>query len=210
MNITRQHAAFARLIETKRDVAHLSSRDLLRRDYKEYTFNTAEDVMLRVGLSTVPLGTKAWLEKEAQKEPGYRESLEAWAHERKLDVVGVLTTYRTANKGHHRRELLILVGGGITEPPSLASSDVIGNVEVLADALAKGLENQESLELEPRELRGEFADIKGPPGEHAHAKEVVGIVHIWRQNNVKATRKAIAPAFKSIIEGLDGIKSTFA
>lgn len=203
-------ATTAELIEMKHNVALLSSRDLLRRDYKEYTFNTADDVTLRVGLSTVPLSTKAWLEKEAQKEPGYRKSLEAWAQERKLDVVGVLTTYKSANKGHHRRELLILVGGGITERLSSVSSNVKGNVGVLAGALAKGLEGQESLELEPRELKGEFADIKGPAGEHAHAKEVVGIVHIWRQNNVKATRKIIAPAFKSIIEGLDAVKSTLA
>jgi exopolyphosphatase len=203
-------ATASSLMETKHNVEHLSSRDLLRRDYKQYEFNTADGVILHVGLTTVPLGTKVWLEKEAQNRPGYRKSLEAWALERKLDIVGVLTTFKSENKAHHRRELLILVGGAIAEPLSSVTSNVKENVNALASALAKGLEGQQVLELEPKEFKGEFADIKGPPGEHAHAKEVVDVVHFWRQNNVEATRKLIAPVFKSIIGGLAGIKSTLA
>lgn len=203
-------ATASELVETKHTVGHLSSRDLLRRDYKQFEFNTADGVTLHVGLSTVPLGTKVWLQKEAQNLPGYRKTLEAWALERNLDVMGVLTTFKSESKGHHRRELLILVGGAITEHLALVNSKVKGNVDTLAAALAKGLEGQEVLDLEPKEFKGEFADIKGPPGEHAHAKDVVGVVHFWQQNNVQATRKLIAPAFKSIIEGLTGIKPTLA
>ena len=201
-------ATASELVATKHNVARLPTRDLLRRDYKEFTFKTADDVALLVGLSTVPLSTKEWLAREAQNQPGYRKSLEAWALERKLDVVGVLTTYKSANKGHHRRELLILVGGAITEPLLSVGSEIKGNIDTLADALAKGLESQKELELELRELKDEFADIAGPPGEHAHAEQVAGVVLFWRQHNTDATRKIIAPAFRTIIEGINGVKST--
>lgn len=198
------------LKEKKHSVAHLSSRDLLRRDYKEFVFKTSEDVPITVGMSTVPLGTKVWLKKEEDNTPGYRATLEAWAKERKLDVVAVLNTFKSANKGHSRRELLILVGGAIYAPLSASSTHLKANVDVLAEALVKGLESQKVLELEAEELKGDFGDIKGSPGNHAHAKEVVNVVHFWRQNNTDGTRKIIAPAFKSIIEGLSGVKSTFA
>lgn len=198
------------LSEKKHSVAHLSSRDLLRRDYKEYAFTTSDGVPLTVGLSTVPLGTKVWLKKEEESTPGYRETLEAWAKERKLDVVGVLNSFHSANKGHKRRELLILVGGAVIQSASAASTNVKENVATLAAALVKGLEGHETLELEGEKLKGDFGDIKGPPGKHVHAEEVVGVVHFWRQNNTDATRKIIAPAFKSIIENLSGVKSTFA
>lgn len=198
------------LSEKKHSVAHLSSRDLLRRDYKEYAFLTGDGIPLSVGLSTVPFGTKPWLVKEADATPGYRASLEAWAKERRLDVVGVLNTFKSANKGHHRRELLILVGGGIDAPLESVSSNVKANVDEISQALVAGLEDTKTLKLDKQKLKDDYADIKGPAGDHAHAKEVVGVVHFWRQNNTEGTRKVIAPAFKSIIEGITGVKSTFA
>lgn len=198
------------LSEKKHSVAHLSSRDLLRRDYKEYSFTTADNSTIKVGLSTVPLGTKVWLKKEENTTPGYRASLEAWAHERKLDVVGILNTYKSANKGHKRRELLILVGGTLTEPLATISSDDKANIDALAKALAHGLEGVDELKLEEQKLKDDFGDIKGPPGEHSHASEVAGVVHFWRQNNTDATRKIVAPAFKSIIEGLSGVRPIYS
>lgn len=198
------------LKEKKDSVEHLSSRDLLRRDYKEFVFKTSEGIPITAGLSTVPLGTKVWLKKEKDNTPGYRETLEIWAKERKLDIVGVLNSFKSANKGHHRRELLMLVGGAIDTPLASASTNLKANIDTLANALVKGLESHEVLNLEAEELKGDFADIKGSKGNHSHAKDVVNVVHFWRQNNTDASRKIIAPAFKSVIEGLSGVKSTLA
>lgn len=198
----------------KHKVDHLSSRDLLRRDYKEYSFVTVSGQPITVGLSTVPYGTKPWLARESSNGtlPGFRESLENWAKERRLDVVGILNTFKSANKGHKRRELLILIGGANTSPLSSLSTNEVANVEALSDALKNGLEEYKEFGLEGVKLKDEYEDIKGVPKEHA--KNVLGVVHFWKQNNTEATRKAIAPAFKSIIEGpgsaMEGVKSTFA
>ncbi|KAF8323878.1 DHH phosphoesterase [Clavulina sp. PMI_390] len=194
------------LSKKKHNVSHLSSRDLLRRDYKEYTFTTKDGVPLQVGLSTVPLGTKPWLAKEADSTLGYRLALEAWAKERKLDVASVLTSFKS-EKGHKRREVLILVGGAIHTTLADTSAAVKGSVDALTEALVKGLEAVAALELEPRKLEDEWAAINGPEG---HAAETANQVRFWKQGNTDATRKVIAPAFKETIEGLSGVRSTFA
>lgn len=91
------------LHDLKVDVAHLNTRDLLRRDYKEFTYGG-----LQVGLSTVPLGLKKWSEKEDLKKTEFFESLEEYMATRKLNVLGVLTTYKSAKKHEKRRELLFI------------------------------------------------------------------------------------------------------
>jgi exopolyphosphatase len=90
------------LISQKLSIAHLSTRNLLRRDFKQYAFTTADGVPLSVVLSTVPLGLKPWLEKERALKPGFRHSMEQWVAECRLDVTGVLTMYKSATKGNHK------------------------------------------------------------------------------------------------------------
>ncbi|KAF9514310.1 hypothetical protein BS47DRAFT_1343244 [Hydnum rufescens UP504] len=178
----------------KISITHLSSRDLLRRDYKQYTFSTAtEGNPIRVGLSTVPMGIKQWLKNDPD---GFRASLESWATERTLDVVGVLTTYNSARKGHHRRELLILVGG---DPTSAYGQKAL--VETTTNVLVEGLEKTALLDLERVEFEGDFAAIEGVAGDRAHG-DLPGQIRLWRQRNSDATRKIVAPAFKAILESM--------
>lgn len=203
------------LSASKHSVSHLSSRDLLRRDYKQYTFTTSDGVPVSVGLSTVPFGTKAWLAREAEAEtkPGFREALELWAVERQLDIAGVLTTFKSAKQGHKRREILVLVGGAIPTPSSgiAPSEEARNNVETLTSALSSGLEARSILGLEELKLKGDLVDINGVVGDDSHGNvRAVGKAVLWKQNNTEATRKIIAPALKEIIEGLSGVKSTLA
>ena len=177
----------------KTSVAHLSSRDLLRRDYKQYVFSTNDENPIIVGLSTVPLGLKQWLKRDPA---GFRASLESWATEHKLDVLGVLTTYNSAHKGNHRRELLILVGG---DPTSGHGQNTVA--EAVANALVEGLESNSVIDLERVELNGDFEAIEGELGDHVHAKHA-GYVRLWKQRNTDATRKAIAPIFRTILENV--------
>ncbi|EJU01300.1 DHH phosphoesterase [Dacryopinax primogenitus] len=154
------------LLVTKFDVHDLSTHDLLRRDYKQYEYSTAEDeggYAVHVGLATVPVS----LNVLSQKPPGIWAAGEEYMRERELDVLGMLLTYRTEKKGKHRRKLVFLVRPG--------------GDSVLLDMLASALEEEEELELK-RELEWE-GDLRAPPGR----------ARIWDQGNVKATRKQVAP-----------------
>jgi exopolyphosphatase len=191
-NITAWRDSLAEDLSSKKsDVSHLSSYDLLRRDYKDYIFTSSDGKKTAVGLSTVPVGLKAWLAKDPT---GFRPALEAWARERKLDVVGVLNTFRTENKHKHRRELLLLIGAAPETSLSVKSEE---NVNELVEALAQGLESKPILELEKVKLKDELAAIKGVEGD-----EQKGIVKVWKQGNAKATRKIIGPIFREILEGV--------
>lgn len=149
-----------RLATSKSSVGHLSVKDLLRRDYKQYTISD-----LRVGLSTVPVGLKPLVKRDDSK---FWKDIDSWMEDQRLDVLGVLTTYRS-KRGKHRRQLLFVVQPG--------HSDV-------EEKLFKGIGSD-------AELRCEERRIAGLGSRRARC---------WRQNNVKATRKAVAPLVKRLLE----------
>ncbi|KAG8950146.1 Exopolyphosphatase [Tulasnella sp. 424] len=157
------------LHDLKADVSHLNTRDLLRRDYKEFTYGG-----LQVGLSTVPVGLKNWSEKEDLKKTEFFESLEEYMATRKLNVLGVLTTYKSAKKHEKRRELLF-----ITDKDTVPKE--------VEHRLFDGLDADKTLELDATEKLGK-------PRHPKHTR-------VWNQLNTKATRKYVAPLVKALIEG---------
>lgn len=157
------------LHDQKADVSHLNTRDLLRRDYKELTFGG-----LQVGLSTVPVGLKVWTEREDFKKTEFFESLEDYMAARKLNVLGVLTTYKSAKKHEKRRELLF-----ITDKDTVPKE--------VENRLFEGLDADKTLELEA-------TDKLGKPRHPKHTR-------VWNQGNTKATRKYVAPLVKTLVEG---------
>ena len=173
--------------DRKISVAHLSSRDLIRRDYKEYTFDStsfsSHDIV--VGLATVPLSPEDWLKKEAS--PKFWESLDAWIDERGLDALGILCTYHSQKGGKHKRQNFWVVKH---------------ERESLRRALWEGMEASAELSLERRNMDerslSEGMDRR-PDGDIITANQSVG--RAWEQKNAKATRKVLAPLVKRIIEG---------
>jgi exopolyphosphatase len=171
----------------KQSVAHLSTRDLLRRDYKEYAFNSSSDAShhISVGIATVPLSIKDWLHKEAS--PRFWKSMDAWLDERRLDALGVLCTYHSPKSGEHKRQNLWIVKHGR---------------ESLRNALWEGMEASTDLILKDRNIR-EQSLLEGmdrlPDGDIVTASK--SVARIWRQGNTKATRKVVAPLVKKIVEG---------
>ncbi|KAG9126865.1 Exopolyphosphatase [Ceratobasidium sp. 392] len=164
------------LSQAKLAVSHLSGRDLLRRDYKEYEFGSpSAGNITRVGLSTVPMSLDTWMERDGSAKFWADQS--QWISERGLTFSGVLTTYRTKNKQKHKREMLIVfpsAEGTVADAPS-----------GLEKKLYDSIEANEILDAERR-------DLEGIEGRRARA---------WKQKNKKATRKQVAPAIKAIIEG---------
>ena len=168
------------LQERKASVAHLGTLDLLKRDYKEYAMSPARTPgqEIRVGLSSVPVGFASWLPRHGD----FWTETERFMEERGLTVLGILTSFRDAEKvgksgrGKHRREQMYVVRGD----------------KELATALFDALEEAEALKLKRRKFP-EYGVHNGF-GDEFRAR-------VWKQKNVDATRKATAPLVKSIIEG---------
>ncbi|KAL1748273.1 hypothetical protein HDZ31DRAFT_30035 [Schizophyllum fasciatum] len=173
-------AELAEALQTRKaDVSTLSAWDLLRRDYKEYTYTPpwlADRKALRIGLATVPLSLKAWARGGVLESEGVR-----YMDVRGLAVLGVLTTFRS-KKGKHKRQMAWII-----RSPSHASPAV--DVDSVATRLWEGVETSD---LEAKPLK------KFEP----HRREETGKLHIrvYKQGNAKATRKAVAPLIKRIME----------
>ncbi|OCH94607.1 DHH phosphoesterase [Obba rivulosa] len=173
-------ALSAALAAHKAGVAHLGTRDLLRRDYKEYTL-AARGAPVRAGLASVPLGLRAWLARDG---PAFARGAEAWMAERGLAVLGVLTSWRDAEKpgksgrGKHRREQAWVV-----------RCDAEGGK--LAKRLFRGLEESEELRLKAEAW--EEVGLREGFGEGYEAR-------VYKQKNTDATRKVTAPLMQKIIE----------
>ncbi|KAF9029500.1 DHH phosphoesterase [Hymenopellis radicata] len=174
-NIPSLKALSDDLAERKADVSSLSPRDLLRRDYKEYTFTLNwhdEKPSIKAGLSTVPLRLKDWGTDGKLLDAG-----KAYMQERGLSVLGVLTSFHkkkltSKGKGKHAREMAWLV---------------LSEVSGLDECLWRGLEADEELKVVKHDSFkvGETGDVR---------------VRVYKQGNANATRKATAPILKRILE----------
>jgi exopolyphosphatase len=151
----------------KEDIGSLGLRDLLRRDYKEYETENG----WRYGLSSTPNSLQDWSDRQGGWQAVWA-ALDDWAQERKLDLVGVLSSFKgLSKKGNpkHLRELLVAV-----------------KRDELRDVWTE-LETASDLKL------GEWM------GGDAQAKNA-DMERVWQQGNTRATRKQVAPLLKQLIE----------
>jgi len=178
---------FDALQTKKNSLSHLHTRDLLRRDYKEYALTPfwAPTREVQIGLASVPMSLASWLPREGKK---FASETKEWMDERGLTALGILTSFRDdkklgkSGKGKHRREQLYVV--------RTSGKDE----EELAERLFDGLEKCGELKLKDRKWK------------KLGVEEAAGFDHgwrvrVWKQKNTDATRKATAPLVKSIIEG---------
>ncbi|MBP7495594.1 MAG: DHH family phosphoesterase [Spirochaetales bacterium] len=87
---------FETLQREKFHVSHLSTMDLLRKDYKEYTAKT-----IRYGISAVQISFDAWL----KNDPNLGEKLNAYRMSQKLNLLIVMLTHI---KPRFQRELILV------------------------------------------------------------------------------------------------------
>jgi len=188
------------LLSTKRNVSHLSSSDLLSRDYKQYLHPTTlllpQRVDLRVGLATVPIGLEEWLTRSTPSTPwsSFLSSLEEFTTQHNLQILGILTSFRSlsfSGKAKHKREILMYF------PSSTWTEEMggLGGREKVWKEVVGGLEGSGELDLKKwKEGEGLVDGWGGEGGGRAEGK-------VWRQGNVEATRKVTAPIMKEILEG---------
>jgi len=208
----RLHSLTQELFDKKSDVGSLSTTDLLRRDYKQYEWEcswTASKTTVHIGLSTVPLGLKPWLSRDRDT---FWQSVDAYVDSRGLDVLGILTSFRGESKkkkkskgegehpkkrqrtderaeddhakGKHKRQVLFVV----REDRVLDGG--------LEERLWTGLEASDDLELTQKPVAKYFGMSTGDGGSVGDRR-----VRVYKQGNVHATRKVIAPLIRRIIEG---------
>ena len=196
------------LSEKKFSVSHFSTRDLLRRDYKQYRLSLPwvhSRATIDAGLSTVPVDLKLWIRRDPK---GFWFGIKQWMEERELCILGILTSFRSETKigqsgrGKHKRQMLWVVREGAETAESLElmedgpskSTGEFNRVDVdrLASKLWDGLQDSEVLRLEKRNF-----EKFGTSEKDADASMRV---RVYKQGNVDATRKATAPLMKSILE----------
>jgi exopolyphosphatase len=171
------------LNDIKQNVSFLSSHDLLLRDYKEYNLPTASTAfpVLRVGLSTVPLGLKDWLAKGEDGWAGLMSDVDKYMIERNLDIEGVLTTFK--KKGVKKREILLIVRIGGALDNAAAERAIV--------EIGAGMEKDTILTLVKWEKRGWKRFLNKRKRQHLDGKRRFG--RVWEQANAEATRKVVAP-----------------
>lgn len=176
----------------KRSLDHLGTRDLLRRDYKEYalTPSWAPGREILVGLSSVPASLSSWFAREGEDK--FAREAEGWMAERGLAALGILTTFRGPGKKgkikHRREQLFVVRTDGEGEDGT-----------VLAKRLFKGLERSEELGL--KDVKWDELGVRKRAGLGSGVK-----VGVWKQKNAEATRKTTAPLVKKIVEGPEEIE----
>ncbi|KAG0709423.1 hypothetical protein DFH29DRAFT_870370 [Suillus ampliporus] len=179
----------ATLIEEKLAVSHLSTRDLLRRDYKEYSFTapasddaTQSSNVIQAGLATVPLRLSAFF--TSSNNP--TKEIEDWLAERDLSILGVLTTFRNKNDKGRREQLWVIKAGD----------------EAVAEKLWPGLESSEELGLERLAFStfvGNADAVEGSEDDEEFGESC--IARAYKQGVKSASRKQIAPILRRIMEG---------
>jgi exopolyphosphatase len=195
------------LLQRKSNVSHFTTRDLLRRDYKQYQLNLPwvnSKTAINAGLSTVPFDLKLWIPRDSK---GFWSATKQWMVERELYVLGILTSFRHKNfetgvQGKHKRQMLWVVREGAeiykgyesTEDGLSVSTGEPSEVDVdqLASRLWDGLENSEVLQLKKCDFK-KFGTREKDAGTSMR-------VRIYKQGNTEATRKTTAPVLRNILE----------
>ena len=94
---------YVELLTARQGLPGLSSRDLLRRDYKG-----GEAGGVRYGISSSPVSLRRWRERD----PAPEEAVRRFREEHGLDLLLVMIAYEQPGAGGFRRELGVAAGGG--------------------------------------------------------------------------------------------------
>ena len=197
----------------KSALSHLNTRDLLRRDYKEYIFNLSSTICgnspcsIKGGLATVPLPLSTFF---SPSPPSAVVATQEWIKERGLSVLGVLTHYKS-KQGKSKRALMWVVDENVCGPSlPQALFDGFEASEVLQvrrasferygfDGHARRDEN-EGDEVE----RGSMDEEESVGQAEAPKASPFGVglaARLYQQKNATATRKQVAPILKQVLEG---------
>ncbi|KAJ1741866.1 Exopolyphosphatase [Coemansia sp. RSA 989] len=102
LNVSNPRELYKALDKLKGRVSHLSARDLLRKDYKQWAVGK-----WNVGISSISYRLAKWIKRDGREE--IENSVMAWIEEQQLQVAMVMTHGKVKQHGEktYGRELLV-------------------------------------------------------------------------------------------------------
>ncbi|KAJ2160971.1 Exopolyphosphatase [Coemansia sp. RSA 552] len=176
LDVGSSDALYRTLDKVKGRVSHYPSRDLLRKDYKQWEVAVGGGRPWTVGISSISYRLRKWLKRDGRQE--VERAVIGWVAERKLDVALVMTHGKAKEaKGGSKvygRDLTVAFGDGVPlEMRRLVVEGLLGS-----DQLG---------------LRGYFGADDGGGG---------GRIHFYTQTRTESSRKQVFPVVKSVVESL--------
>ncbi|KAJ2723977.1 Exopolyphosphatase [Coemansia sp. Benny D115] len=165
-----------KLDKLKGQVSHLSARDLLRKDYKQWVIQSHEEGgrRWRVGISSVGYRLVKWIKRDG--EDRVSAAVRDWMAEQELDLLLVMT--------HGKARVGKKKDGG----DKVYGRDLIVVIKQAADVpVVRGLEASKDLDLSPYE----YIQTDAP-----------NTVWFYTQGKAEASRKQVFPAVKHLIESM--------
>lgn len=163
---------YTELDSAKKDIGPLRLHDILRKDYKEWNEGGQ-----RLGISSVVKAIDYLIHKAGEEaatqspEDAFFNELRDFSKARKLGLYSIMTT-STSPEGEFQRELLVW---GFDEASKTAAQKFTA-------------ETAQELGLEPLQ-EGDSTDRNGP----------TEWLKVWRQRNVKHSRKQVAPMLRQAL-----------
>lgn len=179
---------YSEVHETKQNSLELLTLDeILGRDYKEWAekpARQADQPPLKIGICSM-VKSLPWVVRKAGDPQAFLDCLEAFAADRKLDVVAVMTAFSASTDGQFSRELLVY-GRNSRGVDSLES--------FVSDASSElGLETWYS--LDGNDLAQDIKDRLVSRDEGVWTR-------VWVQTNIAKSRKQVAPLIRGAAASL--------
>ncbi|KXJ92437.1 hypothetical protein Micbo1qcDRAFT_195308 [Microdochium bolleyi] len=185
-------AYFSHISLLKNDISTMSLRDILRKDYKEWTETTGADSggerSLRLGTMSVPQPMGYLLEHTCGGDQAtLLRGLRQWAGEKELDVASIMTAYEDPESGGFKRDLFVW-----------APARQAGRGDRLAaHAVSRFVEEHgDALKLVP--WRAGLLDFAADGG----GEDGDGFRRCWTQGTLKNSRKQIAPMLRGAMRAV--------
>ena len=161
----------------KADIGYLSMRDILRKDYKQWT----ESGSVNLGISSIVKPLQFLLKKAESADSALLDSIRTFAADRKLSIYSLMTT-SSSESGELARELLVLsldaLGAGAIAAFEQNAAEVLG-----LKNWGKGL----------LDCQGELESGAGGQQQHGWSSRC------WVQERVENSRKQVGPLLRKAL-----------
>ncbi|KAI9369149.1 hypothetical protein BJX61DRAFT_175266 [Aspergillus egyptiacus] len=174
---------YAEVHETKQNSLELLTVDeILERDYKEWTeypSRQADQPPLQIGICSM-VKSIPWVVRKAGSSHAFLDSLKAFASQRKLDIVLVMTAFSSAKDGQFSRELLACA----------LNSRGAAALQAFVSTAGSQLGLQDWYPLDGDDLAQDIKDTLCPSEDSSFW------TRIWVQTNIAKSRKQVAPLIR--------------
>ncbi|KAJ2357754.1 Exopolyphosphatase [Coemansia sp. RSA 2618] len=175
LDVSSTRELYKTLDRLKGNVSHLPARDLLRKDYKQWTVSSGDAHPWAVGISSVSYRLRKWVKRDTRA--GIERALGEWVSAQQLDVALVMTHGKAKPaKGAPKtygRDLTVAFAPAIDPERRQMVLD--------------GLRQSDALRLEP--FFGSLEQTDAP-------------AFFFDQTRTESSRKQVFPTVKSVIESI--------